>query len=168
MEGLEDHFDISRLSKLAAIFVYNQVNPSQPLDAHEVAPSGYSIDSPVSVLPSAVSTFYVPSDLSGIGGMHRERIRTTNSWISGPPRYDCVLVSKDSPLPGFQGLHVARVRLFLAFKFCAKQYSTALVEWYTPVGSEPDDLTGLWIIEPDFNRDGSRTCEIITLDSIMR
>ncbi|KIL61333.1 hypothetical protein M378DRAFT_82595, partial [Amanita muscaria Koide BX008] len=44
----------------------------------------------VYVYPSAVATYCAPSDLSGVGGMFREQIRSTHSWRSGPERRDCV------------------------------------------------------------------------------
>jgi hypothetical protein len=61
----------------------------------------------VDVFHSAISTYYAPSDLSGIGGMHREHIRVTPSWKGGPGRYDCIYVDKDLDVEGFCGLHVA-------------------------------------------------------------
>ncbi|KAJ7850481.1 hypothetical protein B0H14DRAFT_2306541, partial [Mycena olivaceomarginata] len=53
---------------------------------------------------SARAVFYAPSDVSGIGGMHHERIRATKSWYRGPPRYDCVFLEHDKDLAGFRGL----------------------------------------------------------------
>ena len=57
----------------------------------------------INVFHSATSTYYAPSDLSGIGGMHREIIRATPSWKKGPGRYDCVYVERDAELEGFWG-----------------------------------------------------------------
>src|SRR6266852_3979315 len=71
----------------------------------------------VSVYSSAVSTFYAPSDLSGVSGKRRERIRATLSWKKGPPRYDCIFVSTDPAVNGFLGLDVARIHLFFSINF---------------------------------------------------
>ncbi|KAJ7899505.1 hypothetical protein B0H14DRAFT_2278305, partial [Mycena olivaceomarginata] len=71
---------------------------------------------------SARAVFYAPSDVSGIGGMHHERIRATKSWYRGPPRYDCVFLEHDKDLAGFRGLHAARVRMFFRFKFRGIDY----------------------------------------------
>ncbi|KIM70992.1 hypothetical protein PILCRDRAFT_17521 [Piloderma croceum F 1598] len=71
----------------------------------------------ISVYNSAVATFYAPSDLSGIGGMHRERIRALSSWRKEGPRYDCIFVNTDPTQNGMRGLEVARVRAFFSFKF---------------------------------------------------
>lgn len=120
------------------------------------------------MFPSATATFYAPSDFSGISGMHRERIRTATSWRSGPSRYDCVFAEKDHTLPGFRGLHAARVRLFLSINFRGAVYPCALVEWFTPIGETPDDLTGLWMVEPDLEPDGTPSRELIHLDTVVR
>ena len=37
-------------------------------------------DDLITLYPSAVVTYFAPSDLSGIGGMHSERIRATPNW----------------------------------------------------------------------------------------
>ena len=68
----------------------------------------------VKVFYSASATYYAPSDLSGIGGMHREYIRATPSW-KGHGRYDCVFMDKEPDVDGFAGLHVAHVKVFLSF-----------------------------------------------------
>jgi hypothetical protein len=34
----------------------------------------------IAIYPSAVATFHAPSDISGIGGMHREHICAVKSW----------------------------------------------------------------------------------------
>ncbi|KAJ6554136.1 hypothetical protein B0H10DRAFT_2348753 [Mycena sp. CBHHK59/15] len=83
---------------------------------------------------SARAVFYAPSDVSGIGGMHHERIRAVNSWYRGPPRYDCVFIEHDPNAPGFRGLHAARVRLLFRFKFRGVDYPCALVHWFSAVG----------------------------------
>ena len=57
-----------------------------------------------------------------------------------------VPVIMDPELEGFCGLHVVRVRLFLSFTFENKVFPCALVEWYVPVGDEPDEVTGMWAI----------------------
>ena len=67
---------------------------------------------------SARAVFYAPSDLSGVSGMHQERIRATRSWYRGAARYDCVFVGdSDSDQAGFRGLNVARVCTFFSVEF---------------------------------------------------
>jgi hypothetical protein len=55
------------------------------------------------VYHSATAVYHAPSDLSGIGGMHREHIRATPSWLRREPRHDCVFVEKDPGEDGFRG-----------------------------------------------------------------
>ncbi|KAH9927359.1 uncharacterized protein B0H18DRAFT_1118615 [Fomitopsis serialis] len=122
----------------------------------------------ISVFPSAVATFYAPADPSGAGGMRRERIRATPSWRSDGAHYDCAFVQKDAEQKGFRGLDAVRVRLLFSFKFNGILYPCALVEWFVPVGNEPDEETGMWIVEPELDADAQRPYEVIHLDTIFR
>ncbi|KZP25932.1 hypothetical protein FIBSPDRAFT_732975 [Athelia psychrophila] len=127
-----------------------------------------SIQGKMSVYPSALAMYYAPSDISGIGGMRRERIRAVTSWRKGPPRYDCIFVSTNTAAEGMRGLNVARVQLFFSFKAAGNDYPCALVHWYSRVSDEPDEATGMWIVEPDIHTDGSPVLAVIHLDTIVR
>ncbi len=48
------------------------------------------------------------------------------------------------------------------------EYPCALVRWFLPVGDEPDDLTGMWVVEPDYTADGSSLYGVVHLDTILR
>ena len=122
----------------------------------------------VEVHSSALATFRAPSDISGVGGMRREHIRATQSWRNGPPRYDCVFVNTDPAAEGMRGLDVARVFLFFSINFHGTKYPCALVHWMSRLGNEPDEDTGMWIVQPDVNADGSPTMSVIHLDCILR
>lgn len=167
-EDLATMVGITNLPDLLAVFVHDQLNPLNPIEGGEFAPQEFYIDTPIAVFPSAVATFFAPSDNSGMGGMRRERIRATRSWRRGAYRFDCVFAQKDSNLRGMMGLHAARVRLFMSFTFEGRRFPCALVEWFSLVGETPDDETGMWVVEPDFNDDGSRFCGIIHTDTIVR
>lgn len=119
----------------------------------------------ITTYSSALATFHAPSDNSGIGGMHRERIRAVKSWRHGPGRYDTVFVNTDSSADGMRGLDVARVRLFFSFSHDGVKYPCALVHWFSRVGDSPDDLTGMWVVYPD---DDESPPSVIHLDSIVR
>ncbi|KAK7684404.1 hypothetical protein QCA50_012351 [Cerrena zonata] len=159
---------------LVARFLYNQLHLDTPLANDVSAPPSYdrlisnSNHFKISLFTSAIATFYAPSDISGIGGMRFERIRATRSWRKGPPRYDCVFVETNADEKGMRGLHVARVRLFFSFKHEGVVFPCALIEWFEPVVNNPDELTGMWVVEPEFDGDGIRECAIIHLDSIVR
>ena len=122
----------------------------------------------VYVYPSAVATFYAPSDMAGIGGMYRERIRSVDAWRGGAERRDCIFIEHDPDLPGFQGLHVARVRLFLKVKHQSITYPCALVTWFSVIGDRPCEDTQMWMVEPDFDGHGERIMSIVHLDAILR
>lgn len=115
-----------------------------------------------------MATYYAPSDLSGIGGMHREHIRATDSWFKGPPRYDCVFIETDASQDGMQGLHIGRLKLFFSFVRDGVYFPCALVEWFEVIGSQPDELTGMWVVEPELTRMGQRECAVVHIDSLIR
>ncbi|KAF8488240.1 hypothetical protein F5888DRAFT_1623289, partial [Russula emetica] len=122
----------------------------------------------VAIYTSAVATYYAPSDLSGVGGMHRERIRAVSKWRNGPARYDCVYVSTDPEAEGMRGLDIARVRLFFEFSFKGIKYPCALIQWFSRVADGPDEDTGMWIVQPDKDPSGLPIRQIIHLDTIVR
>lgn len=120
------------------------------------------------VYHSATVIFYSPSDPSGSSGMRKEIIRACPNWRKRGPRYDCVFVETDDSLPGFRGLHVARVRCFFAFEYARKQYDCALVHWFVADEEEPDELTGMWTVEKDYLIGGAVRTSVIHIDSILR
>ena len=100
--------------------------------------------------------------------MHRERIRAVPTWRNGPVRYDCMYISTDPEAEGMRGLDIARVRLFFEFSFLGIKYPCALIQWFSHVTSEPDEDTGMWIVQPDRDPSGLPIREIIHLDTIER
>lgn len=128
----------------------------------------YTITSPISVFHSAIATFYAPSDLSGIGGMHTEWIRSSPNWRKSYARHDTVLMEKDPDVRGIQGLHVARVFLFFAFKFDGVYYPCALVHWFHPVQDDVDEDTGMFMVEPEFLPRQKRSMSVVHLETIVR
>ena len=69
------------------------------------------------VYTSAVATFYAPSNISCITGMHSEHICTDNTYHHGNGHYDCMSVNTDPLQLGMHGLDVAHARLFFPFTF---------------------------------------------------
>lgn len=127
------------------------------------------IRSKINVYHSAVAVFYAPSDNSGIHRMKRERIRCSPSWY-GVPRRDCVLVTIDEDLAGFQGMSAARLLLLFSFTHEQKTYSCALVHWYNTYGRGRDPKTGLWRVKPTFYDQNKRNpCLVVVhLDTLLR
>jgi hypothetical protein len=152
-------------------FLYDQLHPDAevcgmdvPLHLCPIVPPSLRIK----VFHSATSTYYAPSDLSGIGGMHRELIRATPSWKKGQGRYDCVYVERDAKMEGFSGLLVAHINLFFSFTFENITYPCALVQWFSTYGDSLCEDTGMWMVEPDCNARGRRISLVIHLDTILR
>ena len=166
---LGDYLDIPNLCDLISRFLYEQENPESniPLDDIPLADCP-QFEGNIRVFPSSVSIYYAPSDKSGLRGMFRERIRAVSSWRRGPARYDCVFVERDPDLPGFRGLYVARVRSFFSITHNRMKYPCALVSWFSTIGESPCLDTGMWMVEPDFDRTGNHAMSIIHLDSILR
>jgi len=125
------------------------------------------IDNLITLYPSAVAIYFAPSDLSGIGGMHSERIRATANWRNEGPRYDTVFVNMNPNEDGMRGLDIARVKQFFSFRSQGRLYPCAIVQWYSRCGDEPDEDTGMWIVEPDVCEDGKSITDIIHLDTII-
>jgi len=162
------HFILQpNLPILTSHFVHIQLQLNDA-DPNITAPYPDVSESPVSVFHSAVSTFYAPSDLSGLGGMHSECIRSTPYWRKGPAQRDTVFLEKDQDEPGMKGLHIGRVFLFFSFTYDGVKYPCALIQWFTTVSDEPDEDTGLWIVEPNFDANGRREMEVVHVHSILR
>lgn len=99
-------------SHLIQLMIYDQEHPDSNSDITHISltalPTFYG---KISIYPSAVATFYAPSDICGAGGMRSERIRAVTSWRNGASRFDTVFVSTDPTAEGMRGLDVARVQL---------------------------------------------------------
>ncbi|KAH9915818.1 uncharacterized protein B0H18DRAFT_1107822 [Fomitopsis serialis] len=171
LQALSEHIGQPALPSLLRRFLFDQQNPQSDVPGDEVSLRECPVinsRSRVRVFPSAVATFYAPSDVSGVGGMRRERIRAVSSWYNGPGRYDCVFVGTDPSQQGMRSMHAARVRLLFSFRQDDTTYPCALVEWFEAVEDEPDGCTGMWVVEPDLYADNSRHTSVIHLDSVLR
>ncbi|EIW83868.1 hypothetical protein CONPUDRAFT_119271 [Coniophora puteana RWD-64-598 SS2] len=122
----------------------------------------------VTVVNSAVSTFRAPSDNCGTGGLKRERIRATPSWRNEAPRYDCAFLLTNESLPGIFSMDVARVLAFFKFSLQGKTYECAVVHWYGYYSDERDELTGMYIVQPQYRKDGSRHIAVVDVDTMVR
>ncbi|KAE9385392.1 hypothetical protein BT96DRAFT_960753 [Gymnopus androsaceus JB14] len=171
--NLAEYTEQPTLSILICQFLFNQNNPDAPVGMR-------GCDVPLESCPelpetqhiylhhSAHATFFAPSDLSGLGGMHHECIRSVKSWRGGPARYNCVFMEGDSNEEGFSGLLVGRVFMFFHFAHQSQTYECALIHWYSTVGDTPCEETGLWMVDPDFDREGSPNLEVIHIDCLYR
>jgi len=156
------------LKELTRRFLYNELYATDEVTADDIPL--YDCPDPtgrISVYYSATATFYAPSELAGVGGLHREIIRSNPAWRNAYPCYDTVLVNMDPSADGMHGMLVARVKAFVSFTYDHEYFSCALVDWFEPDGDEPDMTTGLWKVKPEIH-DGVQSIGLIHVDSIMR
>jgi hypothetical protein len=150
-------------------FLYDQLYPDSRLPSDQIDTNAYpNLNGGVSIFYSATATFRAPSDISGITGMHREYIRATPSWRLGPARYDCIYVNSADESESMHGLEIARVMAFFSVVHGEEEYQCALIHWFSRPGTGPDENTGLWVVEPDFDDDGNPFLDIVHVDSIYR
>ncbi len=150
-------------------FLYDQLYPDSEISSSQLEVTAYpEFGGRISIFYSAISTFRAPSDISGVNSLRREYIRATPSWRNGAARYDCVFLNTDPEIEGMRGLEVARVLAFFSFVFSDEEYQCALIHWFCRVDSEPDQDTGMWIVEPEFNIDEQPLIAIVHVDSIYR
>ncbi|KDQ49060.1 hypothetical protein JAAARDRAFT_143949 [Jaapia argillacea MUCL 33604] len=169
LEALAERISQPELVSHTRRFLFQELHPEDKRPNTDIRlEECLQFNGPVSVFHSAQATFYAPSDLSGVGGMYRERIRAMPSWRKGPGRYDCVFVHDDPSVPRMAGLDIAWVRLFFSFKYLGKLYSCALVEWFVRESDSPDSSTGMWIVEPQNGRGGRRDKAVISTDCVFR
>lgn len=157
------------LPELIRRFLYDQKYP----DCH-ITSAGVSLDvcprlpEMISVFSSAAVTYYAPSDSGGLHGLRREHIRATPSWRHGPARYDVAFVNSRPELEGMPGLDVVRIFLFFSFTCENVTYPCAFVRWYSLLDGRPDEDTGMWMVQPEKETDGSPVVSVIHLGCIFR
>ncbi|KAI9439187.1 hypothetical protein H4582DRAFT_2111330 [Lactarius indigo] len=152
-------------------FLFDQLHMDDPN-----APAGSDVplaqcppfDSKISVYHTATAVFFSPSDPSGLQGMRSECIRCNPRWRKQTPQFDTAFVERDPTLPGARGFDVVRLRALFSFIWRDIYYPCALIRWFIHVGDKPDEVTGLWVVQPDTNADGSPAVEVIHLDSVLR
>ncbi|KAE9390839.1 hypothetical protein BT96DRAFT_967702 [Gymnopus androsaceus JB14] len=126
------------------------------------------LPSRIRTFPSAKSIFFAPSNQSGVGGMYKEYIHSVPAWYKQNPRYDCVFVSQDADTPVFKGMYAAQVFLSFSFIYEDVVHSCTLIHSFSVVASEPDNVTGMWIVQPDKLDNGRWLMSVIHIDSIFR
>ncbi|KAK7049380.1 hypothetical protein VNI00_005981 [Paramarasmius palmivorus] len=158
-----------RFSDALFRYLFGKLEPTLPVPcADDLQHHFQYFNSLIYVYYSAVARYYSPSDPCGNGGMYAERIRSHPNWLGHYPRHDTVFVTVDEDKPGIEGMVVGRVKLFFSFKYKEIEYPCALMEWFTRSMDTPDEETGLWVVEPEYDPDGRRTMDVIHLDSIAR
>ncbi|KAJ7862732.1 hypothetical protein B0H13DRAFT_2566139 [Mycena leptocephala] len=137
------HMEQPRLPELIRRFLFDQLNPNAPVSGARVPLEQCpEFSERIYLYNSARAVFYAPSDVSGVG--------------------------HDKDLAGFQGLHAARVRMLLRFKFRGIDYPCALIHWFSVRGERPCPETGMWIVTPDSVRGGEPSLAVVHLDCLLR
>jgi len=150
-------------------FIYQQTYPSEDVTSvlFEDLPM-FDASTRISVFNSAVATFRAPSDLCGIHGMRKERIRSSLNWRNEASRHDCAFVSTDKDIAGMLGMEVVRVLGFFSFSYATTRYPCVLVQWFSRVRDERDEKTGMYVVRPDLNRDRTRNIAVVHVSSLVR
>ncbi|KAJ2921951.1 hypothetical protein H1R20_g15145, partial [Candolleomyces eurysporus] len=121
---------------------------------------------------SAVCRFFAPSDACGAGGMQHQIIRCNPTWRQ-KGRYDTVFVS-ESDEPGMAGMMIAQLRLLFSFNdpVTGLDHECALVNWFPLIADEPDQTTGMWIVEREEEEGEAggfyQPLQVISLATIVR
>ena len=48
------------------------------------------------------------------------------------------------------------------------KYECALVRWFIRSFDDPDHLTGMWVVEPEYNTDKTPSISVVHIDTIVR
>ncbi|KAF8803207.1 hypothetical protein BYT27DRAFT_7226079 [Phlegmacium glaucopus] len=168
LEAIEDE-DGDKDDTVAGPQVMAELHPNTPIPGSEQPQNLLPVfNRHIKVFHSAVAEFFAPSDPAGIGGMHREWIQATPSWRGEGPHHDCLFATKDPNLKGMLGLHVAQAILFFSFKFNRVLHPCVLVQWFSLVGDEPCNETAMWMVECDWEEDGTQSMGVIHIDTVVR
>ena len=68
-----------------------------------------------------------------------------------------------------EALNIAWVQAFFSFASRGITYPCALVHWFSRVGDEVDEDTGMWVVELDLDATGAPVAgiQVVHLDSVL-
>ncbi|KAF7317691.1 C2H2-type domain-containing protein [Mycena kentingensis (nom. inval.)] len=133
VHDLAAHIDVPDLPNLLDVYI-KDIPPPSIIDDTK---SDMDVDTksiPIDVFHLAVTTFYAPSDHSGIRGMKHEIICCTPSWQKRGPHRNCAFVVEEENKLGFREMSAVRIHPFLSFNINGVVHPCALVEWFKKVG----------------------------------
>ncbi|KAG1863685.1 hypothetical protein F4604DRAFT_1882171 [Suillus subluteus] len=171
IHALAEELDVPNLPRLVCLFLYDQLLTDNEHMSDTIPLTACPrFEGRIKVFGSAVSTFFAPSDPSGIRGMRCEHIRSVPSWRGGPGCYNTIFVNTGSE-DGIDSMEVVHVLCF--FSFCygcdLETFPCALVHWLKLVSDEHDPGNGMWMVKPFFlNLElNTRELSIIHVDMIV-
>ncbi|KAF8441008.1 hypothetical protein L210DRAFT_3612177 [Boletus edulis BED1] len=173
LPALAAELGVANLVTLTRRFLFDQYHPDDDRDPTEIPLSDCPYyEGRINVYNSACARFFAPSDLSGLGGMQKEFIRSTPLWRKEGGRRDCVFVTTkadDLEATTMVAFDIARVLAFFAFT-CrdGRHFPCAIVRWFDKIGDSPDEDTGMWMVRPGYLPNRSPNYAVIHLDSIYR
>ncbi|KAI6128901.1 hypothetical protein EDD16DRAFT_1701506 [Pisolithus croceorrhizus] len=167
--ALATELRVPDLPNLLRRFLQSQFCPNDSHDPEDIPYHECPVyEGRIRVYNSACSTFFAPSDLSGIHGMRHEYIHSCPMWRNAGPHFDCVFIITDPQAEGMSGLDVAHVLCFFSFKYQGILYSCAVIHWFDRVGDGPDPATGMWVVRPGYLRRNLQNTAIVHIDTIYR
>ncbi|KAG1798349.1 uncharacterized protein BJ212DRAFT_1288930, partial [Suillus subaureus] len=100
--ALAKELELPHFPDLIHQFIFEQMcRPDNDQDPAEIPLAGCPrFAGKISIFNSASSRFYVPSDISGIGGMHVEHICACPLWQNEAPHNDCIFINMGSSTEG--------------------------------------------------------------------
>ncbi|KAF8256651.1 hypothetical protein EI94DRAFT_1774955 [Lactarius quietus] len=130
-------------------FLYDQSHlpdPNAPLGMDVPLAQCPPFDSHISVYHTMTAIFYSPSDPSGLRGMCQECIRSNPCWRKHLPRPSSI-----------RGLDIVQLLVLFSFVWMGVLYPS----------DKPDEAMGLWVVQPDYNANGSPAIGVIHLDLVL-
>ena len=86
VEALGIEIEVPNLTALLRRFLFDQLYPDDPRDTSQIPLEGCPhFKGSISIFNSASAQFYMPSDLSGLGGMWTEFICLAPMWRNEAP-----------------------------------------------------------------------------------
>ena len=147
---LASYIDQPQLPELVRCFLFEQFNIDLDLDPMFIPLTDCpQFSGHIHAYHSAITRFYTPSDLCGVGGMYHELICSNPLWHQDGAHCDTIFVTADTDHDGFWGMCVTRVYLFFSFVYEGADYHCALVHWFVPVGDSVHEETGQWVVAPE-------------------
>ena len=78
-----------------------------------------------------------------------------------------MFVKTGSELDAMHGMTIGHSLLFFSFTFRDEYLPCVLIQWLVP-GNMPDEITGMWVVQPEFAGNGCYTLSVIHLDCVAR
>ena len=169
--------DAEQLNLVSLICVLLRQHSKSHANTSTALPSSASADyldftgeHPLITYNSAVAMFYVPSDLSGAGGMRKEQIRAVSCWRGGCPQLNTMLLkpnNKYASKPPYNDEPTVNSFSVASFEYNHASYECALVHDYQVVKPNLDEITGMAIVKRAM-RGGQPRAYVIPLNDILQ